>query len=103
MTSKFTILTDSRLHIYFLKTSNSCILKNKDPVNWEENSELGVCDFIISIHDFLVQKNMYWEVALYMIFVLMGITIISGFDFSKNKKLFSLERAINTAEFSPFL
>ena len=82
-TSKFTILADSRFHIYFLKTSNSGILKNpsqftdflyymhnKDPGNWEENSELGV----VRLHNFnsrfpihgkfLVPKNMNWEVAL---------------------------------------
>ena len=72
-TSKFTILADSRFHIYFLKTSNSRILKNpsqftdflyymqnKDPVNWEENSELRVVRF-----QFLVPKNVNWEVALY--------------------------------------
>ena len=82
-TSKFTILTDSRFHIYFLKNSNSRILKNpsqftdflyymhnKDPGNWEENSELGV----VRLHNFnsqfpihgkfLVPKNVNWEVTL---------------------------------------
>ena len=60
-TSKFTILADSRFHIYFLKTSNPQILKNhskftdflqymhnNDSVNWEENRRMFFIRYGIS-------------------------------------------------------
>ena len=50
-------------------------MHNKDPVNWEENSEIGV----VRLHNFnsrflihgkfLVPKNVNWEVALYLYFL----------------------------------